>query len=93
MCEECAPPIPVARLLGRSGFGDAIGCVEASYSNDIQEITFLVVSLMWNDASVCGGRVRMICFVRVWLDIWKSLERESVMMFYVPLICCEYRNV
>ena len=32
-------------------------------------------------------------FVRVWSDLWKSLERESAMMFSVPLMCCEYRDV
>ena len=46
MFEECAPAIPVARLLGKSGFGDAAGCVEADDSDDIQEITFLGGCLM-----------------------------------------------
>ena len=59
MCEECVPPIPFFRLLGRSGFGDAVGCVEAAASNDIQEITFLGGCLMWNDAAVCGDRIRL----------------------------------
>ena len=57
MFDEFAPPIPVARLLGRSGFGDAVGSVEAAASDDIQEITFLGGCLMWNDAAVCGGRI------------------------------------
>ena len=30
---------------------------------------------------------------RFWSDLWKSLERESAMMFSVPLMCCEYRDV
>ena len=25
--------------------------------------------------------------------MWKSRERESAMMFYVTLMCCEYRDV
>ena len=54
---ECAPPITVTILLGHSGFGDAVGSVEAAASNDIQEITFLGGCLMWNDAAVCCGRI------------------------------------
>ena len=41
MFDEFAPPIPVARLLGRSGFGNAVGSLEAAASDDIQEITLL----------------------------------------------------
>ena len=84
---------PVARLLGRSGFGDAVGSVEAAASNDIQEITFLGSCLMWNNATVCCGKIWSKMFVRVWSDLWKSLERESAMMVSVPLMCCEYRDV
>ena len=58
--EECAPTIPVDRMLDRSGFGDAVGCVKASTSDDIQEITFLGGCLRWNNAAVCGGRIRLI---------------------------------
>ena len=60
MFEECALPIPVDRLLGHSGFGDAVGSVNAAASNDIQEITFLGVFLTRNDAAVCGGRIWLI---------------------------------
>ena len=93
MLEECSPPIPFSRLLGCSGFGDAVGSFEAAVSNDIQEITFLGSCLMWNDAAVCCGRIWLNFFVSVWSDLWKSLERESAMMFSVPLMCCEYRDV
>ena len=55
--EECATHIPVSRLLGLNGFGDAVGCVDDDASNDIQDITFLGGFLMWNDAAVCGGRI------------------------------------
>ena len=57
MFEECAPPILVTILLGCSGFDDSIGFVDAVASGDIQEITFLVGCLMWNDAAVCCGRI------------------------------------
>ena len=52
MFEECAPHIPVARLLVHSGFGDSVGSVEAATIDDIEEITFLGGCLMWNDANV-----------------------------------------
>ena len=48
---------------------------------------------MWNNAAVCGDRIRFDFFVSVWSDQWKSRKRESTMMFYVPLMCCEYRDV
>ena len=57
MFKECEPPIPVARLLGCSGFCDAVVSVKAVACDDIQEITFLGGCLMWNDAAVCGGRI------------------------------------
>ena len=50
------PITPVSRILGRSGFGDAVGSVEAAASDDIQEISFLGSCLMWNDADVCCGK-------------------------------------
>ena len=93
MLEECAPPIPVARLLGRSGFGNDVGYVEDDASNDIQEIISLGGCLVWKDSAVYGGRVRLKYFMRFWLDIWKSLKRDSTMIFSVTLICCEYRDV
>ena len=73
--EECAPLIPVARMLDLSGFGDAVGRVEAAASNNTQEIKFLDGCLMWNDAAVCCGRIWLKCFVSGWSDPWKSLER------------------
>ena len=93
MLEECAPPFPVARLLVHSGFFDAGGSVEDATSTDIQEITFLGRCLVWNDAAVFCGKIWLKMFVRVWSDLWKSLERESAMMFSVSLMCCEYRDV
>ena len=62
MCEECAPRIPVSILLGCSGFSDAVGCVEAAASDDIQELTFLGFCLMWNDDVVYGDRIRLKFF-------------------------------
>ena len=92
MFEECVPPIPVARLLGRSGFGNTVGGVKADARNDTQEIKFLGSCLMWNNATVYCGSIWLKHFVSVWSDLWKSLERESAMMFSVPLMCCEYRD-
>ena len=69
MLEECAPPIPVARLLGHSGFGNSVGSVEAASSDDIQEIMFLGGYLMWNYAVVCCGRILLKTFVSVWSDL------------------------
>ena len=93
MLEKFSPPIPVDRLIGRSGFGDAVGSVEAAAGDDIQEITFLGSCLMWNNAAVCCGRIWLKIFVIVWSDLWRSLERESGMMFSVTLMCCEYRSI
>ena len=93
MFEECAPPTPVARLLGCSGFGIDVDYAEAADSDDIQEITFLGGCLMWNDASVCGGSIRLKIFMSVWSDMWKFREREYAMIFSIPLMCCEYRDV
>ena len=64
MCEECAPYFPVSRLLGSSGFGDSLSHVEDAASNNIQEMTSLCGSLMWNGAAVCGGRMELKTFVR-----------------------------
>ena len=44
-------------MLGHSGFGNNVGSVKAVGINIIQEITFLGDYLMWNDSSVCGGRI------------------------------------
>ena len=91
--KECAPHNLVARLLDRSGFGDAVGSVKAASIDDIQEITFLGGCLMWKNAAVYCGRIWLKYFASVWSDLWKFLERESAMMFFVPLMCCEYRDV
>ena len=48
---------------------------------------------MWNNSAVCCGRIWLKCFAIVWSDLWKSLKRESEMMFSVPLMSCEYRDV
>ena len=52
MFEECEPPIPVPRLLGCSGFVDAVWSAKTAASNDIQEEMFLGGCLMWNDAAI-----------------------------------------
>ena len=48
---------------------------------------------MWNYAAVCCGRIWLKFFVSVWSYLWKSLERESAMIFSVTLMCCEYMDV
>ena len=48
---------------------------------------------MWNDAAVCCSRIWLKALVSVWSDLCKSLERESAMIFSVPLMCCEYRDI
>ena len=59
MCEKFAPSIPVNRLLGRSIFGDVVRCVKVDASEDTQETTSMGGCLMWNNATVYGGRVRL----------------------------------
>ena len=76
MFEECSPPFSVAILIGRSGFGDAVVSIEADTSDDIHEITFLDSCLMCNNAAICCGTIWSKMFVRVWSDLWKSLERN-----------------
>ena len=87
MCDKCAPSTTVTRLLGRSGFGNTVGSIEAAASEYTQEIASLNGRLMQKNDSVCVRRVRLKIFVRVWSDKWKSLEREFAMMFHVTLMC------
>ena len=84
MCKGYTPSISVARLLGRSGFGNTVDRFEDAAIDDIQEITSLGGCLMWNGVTVYCGRVRLKFLVRVWLDMWKSLERECAMIFMSP---------
>ena len=93
MFEECDPLIPVVRLLGCIGFGNIVRSVEATASEYIQEIMFLGGCLMCNDVAVCCGRIWLNFFVIVWSELWKPLERESAMICFVPLMCCECRDV
>ena len=93
MSEECVPPISFSRLLGFSGFGNAVGSVKVAASNDIQEIKFLGGCLMWKMPLSAVVGFGFIFFVIVWYDLWKYRERDSAIMFSVPLLCCEYRDV
>ena len=52
MFEQCAPSIPVSRLCGHSGVGDAIESFKTVTSDDIQKKMFLDGCLMWNDTTV-----------------------------------------
>ena len=87
MCEECAPSMPVARLLGRSGFGDFFGRFDDTASDNIQEVISLGSSLTWNYSAVCVGRMSLNMFVRDLSERFKYLESKSSMMFSVSLIC------
>ena len=60
MCEECEQYLPVARMFGRSGFGNPLGHVEDEANVNIQEIISLGGSLMWNNAAIYGGRMELI---------------------------------
>ena len=93
MFEECAPTAPVARLLDHSGFDDSVVSFLSAASDDILKIMFLGCCYMWNNAVFYGGRIWLKCFVSLWSDLWKSLERESAMMFSVTWMCCEYRDI
>ena len=78
--------IPVARLIDRSGFGYAVGCVEADASNNIQEITSMGGYLMCNDDTVSDERVRLIYFGGSGLICGNSLRgspRGCLYSFYV----------
>ena len=69
MFQECAPPIQGCQTACLQWFfGNAVGCVEATASNDIQDITFLGGALMWKYANVCGDRIRLKTFASVWYD-------------------------
>ena len=52
MFEECAPRIPVSRLLSRSGVGGAVESVKTAASDDIQEKMLLDGCLMWHYSAV-----------------------------------------
>ena len=90
MVEECAPTVPFARLLGRSGFRYSFSGVEDSSGNNIQEIISLGIYLMWINDTVCGGNRGVKIWVRVSYEMWKSLYSESSVMFELLLIFWEY---
>ena len=37
--------------------------------------------------------MRLKVFLSVWYDMWNFLERDSAMIFSIPLMCYEYRDV
>ena len=83
MCKECAPSIPVTRMLGNSGFGDYFGCVEDTAKENIQEIFSLGSVLMCNYTTVMGLKI----LARDSTEMWESLKSHSDMMFAEPLMC------
>ena len=47
---------------------------------------------MWNNDSVCGGRMVLKILVRDSSDIWKSLKSNYGMMFADPLVCWDCKD-
>ena len=64
VCEEREPSFPSDRLIGRISFGNPLGRIEDAASKNIQEKSFLGGILMWNDATVYGGRMELKMFMR-----------------------------
>ena len=93
VCDKFTPYILVTIMIRCSGFGNAVGCVKSAASDDTKEIKSLCGCLMGNNAAFYGGRLWLKPFVRFWSDMWKYIERKFAVIFYVPLMCCEYRYV
>ena len=53
-----------SRLLGRIGFVYYFICVKDNDGNNIQELIYLGICLIWNDAAVYGGRMGYKIWVR-----------------------------
>ena len=70
MCKECAPSVPVAILLGCSGFADSFGQFDDDASDNIQEIISMGSGFMWNDADIFGGRMGLKILVRDLYEMW-----------------------
>ena len=92
MCEESEQSLPVARLLGSSGFGDSFCGIDNAASDNINEVISLGIILMYNNAAICGGRIDMQSVVRYLSELWKYPDNESAMIVLVNLICWEYRD-
>ena len=61
--------------------------------DNVYEVITLGSGLMCNDACVCGERMNLKIIVRDISERRKYLESEYVMMFLVPLMCWEYRDI
>ena len=64
VCDECAPYVPVSRMLGRTVFVYPFGIVEDAAGKNIQDIVVLGGGVVWNDAAVFGGRMELKILVR-----------------------------
>ena len=51
-----------------------LGCANAADRDNIQEVIYLGIGLMWNEAVVCGGRMGLDILVRYLFDKWKSTK-------------------
>ena len=87
MCRECAPSVTVYRIIGCGGFIYYFSCVYDDASKNIQEVISMGRGLIWNDATVYGGRMDMKILVRYLSDMWKFFDIDSSIIFVVPYMC------
>ena len=86
MYDECAPSLPVSRLIYCSGLGDSFSHVNNAASDNIHEVLSMDSVLICNDTDVYGGGLDLNIFVRDLSERCNSFESEFTMMFLVPLI-------
>ena len=77
MDEEFALSVPVAILIGRSGFGDYLYTVKDDARKNIQEVISIYVVLIWNNAIICDGSRGEKIWVRNSYEMCKSLDINS----------------
>ena len=68
----------------------SFGRAKYDASNNIQEVISLGSGLMWNNVTLCGGRMGLKILVRDSYDMCKSLKINSNVMFAYPLVCWDY---
>ena len=87
MGEGCATSVPVAILLGHSGFVYSFGNSKDYASKKIQEAISLGRISMWNNAAVCGVGRGMQIWVRYSSEMLKLLYINYLIINEVPLMC------
>ena len=73
-------------MLVQSGFGDSFDSVNYDDSENILGVIYLGSSLMWNEATICGGRIYFKIFLSNLSEIWKSLDSKYAIMFLVTFL-------